>query len=138
MESQQEMSPPTYALRFSQEAIRAVNALFVYVADNCGKVGDEATDYAIAYRDDLYSHIAKLATLPHRYAVAEEARYMGYPPVRALPFRHHTAGSTWRVLYRIHESNPLDAAFVEIVTIRHGSQKPMTRKEARAIDAANR
>ena len=127
-----------YAIRFRPYAWRSLDAVLVYVADTCGKEGDAARAYAADFRAGFFTAMGTLATLPTRYAAAPEARYFENPLVRVMLYRYRTGGPAWRVFYRVFEADENDAAHVDIITLRHGAQKPLTRAEAKTMDAANR
>ena len=134
----EEGEPPVYAVRFAPVATRAIDATTIFVYDNCGKVGADAEEYARAFRKGLNAAVGTLATLPMRFPIAEEATIMEPPLVRVMPYRQRPGSPAWRVLYRVYEADENDMGRIEIVALRHGSQKPMTREEGRDIDAANR
>ena len=129
---------PVYAIRLRPFAVRSVIAAVVHVSDTSGKEGSDATKYAEGFHAGLQDALATLATLPNRFPVATEAAKMAAPPVRVMPYSYRAGGPVWRILYRVYEADENDAAHVEIVAIRHGAQKPLTRSEGRDIDAANR
>ena len=123
-----------YPLEFLPYAATGVNEAALYVYDNCGV--DDPLTYASSFRTGLMLAIVSLTTLPGRYPIAPEAKFFPAPPVRVMPYRY--GGLVWRVLFRVYEANASDAARVEVIAVRHGAQKPLTRKDARTIDAANR
>lgn len=103
---------------------------------------DEATNriaiftdekHAKEWRDGLLKKLATLATLSRRAPVAEENRLFA-GDVRVIPYRLSAGGAAYRVFFSIQEPTE-DAPFVHILHIRHGARKPMTRAEAREIEA---
>ena len=78
--------------------------------------------------------IAKLAQFPAMWPLAEEDKLFR-ESVRRMLYRRPPNGSAYRVLFVLRE-NPDDAPTVTIIHVRHAAQKPMTRKEAREIEAA--
>lgn len=129
---------PIYALRYSAYGERSFIDAVLYTGDVSGKAEPDAEEYARTFRRGLLAALGTLATLPMRFPVAPEAAYMDAPPVRVMPHRSGPSRPAWRVLYRVHEANENDAAFIEIVAVRHGAQKPITSREGREIDAENR
>ncbi len=113
-----------YGLRFTGRALAEIDAAHNRLAEYGGK---ESAD---AWEKGLFAEIAKLATLPLRHpAPAEAARFLGN--VRQLVYRR---GSPYRVLYAVREES-LDGPVVTILALRHGAAKPITRAEAREIEA---
>lgn len=91
-------------------------------------------EIAEAWSEGLEAEIAKLAQIPTRWPLAEEDK-MFRESVRRLLYRRTLSGPAYRVLFVLRE-NPDDAPTVTIIHVRHAAQKPMTRKEAREIEAA--
>lgn len=91
-------------------------------------------EIAEAWTEGLESEIAKLAQLPTRWPIAEEDKLFR-ESVRRMLYRRTPSGPAYRILFVMRESSD-DAPTVTIIHVRHSSQKPMTRKEAREIEAA--
>ena len=126
--------PPVYALRFSAYGERNLIDAVLYMGDASGKTEPEAGQYARAFERGLRDAIGRLATFPLRFPVASEAGRLKPPPVHAMPYLHRSGGPVWRVLFRVLEADGNEAPRVEIIAVRHGSQKPMTQAEAKEID----
>ena len=126
---------PNYALRILPYAARNLDEATLFVAETSGTNDTDA--YANAFRRGFFDLVRRLATLPYRFPVAPEAVRFAPPPVRTAPYQQNPSGPTWRVLYRIFEQSENEAARIEIIAFRHGAQRPLTRAEGQAIDAAN-
>ena len=129
---------PVYTVRLLPSASRSLDEAVIHVAKTSGKEEAEAGVYASNFRRELFTAVGTLATLALRFPLAPEVARFSPPPVRAMPFCFRDGGPIWRVLYRVYEADENNPARVEIVTIRHGAQKPLTRAEGHDIDAANR
>ncbi len=119
-------SAPVYALRFSRRAladIDAAHARFVELAEQ--SVADE-------WKDGLFDAIARLATVPGRALIPEAARFR--QEVRQIIYRRPGSRVAYRVLFTVQLSGP-DGPVVSIVTVRHGAARPITRAEAKEIEA---
>ncbi len=91
-------------------------------------------EIARAWRQGLDAEVAKLAQFPGSWPVAEEDKLFR-ESVRRMLYRRTPSGPAYRVLFVLRE-NPDDAPTVVIIHVRHAAQKPMTRKEAREIEAS--
>lgn len=118
--------PPVYALRFSNRAladIDAAHARFVEMVEQ--SVADD-------WKDGLFDAVARLATTPGRQVIPEIKRFQ--QEVRQILYRRPGSRVAYRVLFTVQASGP-DGPVVSIVTVRHGAAKPITRAEAKAIEA---
>ncbi len=115
-----------YSLRFTDRALAEIDTAH----DRLAAFGREES--ADAWEKGLFEEIAKLATLPLRHpAPAEAARFRGN--VRQLMYRR-SSGSAYRVLFAVREES-LDGPIIIVLTVRHGAAKPITRAEARDMEA---
>ena len=120
--------PPlrVYRLRFTDRALAEIDAVHERLAEFSGK---ESAD---AWEKGLFDEVAKLATLPLRHsAPAEAARFRGN--VRQVVYRR-SSHSAYRVLFTVREES-LDGPTVVVFTVRHGAARPITRTEARKMEA---
>jgi len=126
-------TPRIYALRFSPRAraeVRAVHARFIELA------GEIVAD---AWRDGLGETVSSLATHPRRYAQVFGPRGARFRrEVRRLVYRRpgggNRTGPAYLVLYAVEDDTP-DGPLLSILSVRHAARKPLTREEARAIEA---
>ena len=114
-----------YALRFIPDAVQDIEAAFHHQADTAG------FDLAQEWRGRLAEEIASLATNPTRFPLAPEHRLFRRE-VRHLVWRRTVSSVAYRIIFWI-EQNEDDAPAVVILQIRHGSAKPISRKEAKKI-----
>ena len=91
-------------------------------------------DIAEEWQKGLQKEIAKLAQFPTRLPVAPEDNFFT-ETIRVLLYRRTVRGPAYRVFFFLRDDGQ-DAPTVAIVHVRHAAQKPMTRKEARGIEAA--
>jgi len=81
----------------------------------------------------LFDAFATLSQNPRRQAIiAENSRFRR--EVRQLLYRRTTAGPIWRLLFTVVDGE-YDAPTVNLLHVRHGAQRPITRAEARQIEA---
>lgn len=119
---------PIYAIRITEHARRDIDAATIHFADTA------SPEIAVAWREELYTVIASLATFPRRCP---------FPPeqfrreVRQMQYRRTGSQVTYRVLFRIdgEEVASLDPPTVIILHIRHGSARPLTRTQIRVIES---
>ena len=116
-----------YALRIRHRALRDMQEALLRLAE---LVDDE---YAVSWFSDLEDTLAKLATLPRRWPVAQE-NHLFRQEIRALSYRYGLRTPVYRILFTIAEGES-DAPTVYILNVRHGARKPITRAEARQIEA---
>lgn len=122
--------PVTYAVRVLARAARDHDEALVHFADTEGE--EAARQWGAAY----IAALRTLATLPRRYAVPTDAGgFAG--EVRAVTFRRDAGTAPYRLIYRVTEDSD-DGPLVEVLHVRHAAAKPITRKEAREIEAQNR
>ncbi len=115
-----------YGLRFTDRALAEIDIAHDRLAEYGGKASSDT------WEKGLFEEIAKLATLPLRHpAPAETARFRGN--VRQMMYRHG-GSSAYRVLFTVREES-LDGPLITVLTVRHGAAKPITRAEAREMEA---
>ena len=125
----QDAEPPQiWAIRQTVRADTDLLAASVDIAEIAG------IEIARAWVNGLKAETAKLAQLPTRWPIAEEDKLFR-KSVRRMLYRRTAGGPAYRVLFVLRE-NPDDAPTVVIIHVRHAAQKPMTRKEAREIEAS--
>lgn len=91
-------------------------------------------EIADLWREGMEAEIAKLSRTPNRFPIApEDFRFVR--TVRHLIYRRMPQSPAYRALFVL--LLPLDESPTMLVmNIRHAAQKPMTRKEAREIEAS--
>ena len=93
-------------------------------------LGEQIAD---AWRDGLGEAIATLATWPRRCPIVpESSRFRN--EVRQLLYRRTASSVAYRILFTVQDDSP-DGPVVVILALRHGSARPITRAEAREIEA---
>ncbi len=117
-----------YAIRFVADAAMDLDAAFHHLVDTAG------FDLAQEWRARLAQEILSLATNPTRFPLAPENRHFSYP-ARQLVWRRTVSSVAYRVLFWIAEEEG-EAPTVAIFHIRHGSARPITRKEAKQIQGS--
>lgn len=117
----------TYAIRYRHRAQIDAQETLVRLAELTN------ADHAAAWYSGLQDILATLATFPERAPIADERRFFR-DEVRVLLYRHTPGSATYRIFYTVVESEE-DAPSVYVLHIRHGARKPMTRAEARKIEA---
>ena len=115
-----------YRLRFTDHALAEIDAAHDRLAAYNGK------DAADTWEKGLFDEVAKLGTLPLRHpAPAEVARFRGN--VRQVIYRRSVQNS-YRVIFSVQDES-LDGPTVNVLGVRHGAAKPITRAEAREMEA---
>ncbi len=116
-----------YAIRFRSRARRELDEARIRLAEITDR------DHAQEWHNGFLDALALLADNPNRNVIAHESRFFR-ETVRAFVYRLTVRGVAYRIFYSIVEPKE-DAPVVSIMHIRHASRKPMTRAEARKIDA---
>jgi plasmid stabilization system protein ParE len=120
-----------YAVRFSSIADQDITEAFLRMADI-----SESEDVAREWLQGVREAIATLATQPNRSQIeAQVSRYMGSNVRRLLYRRTNSTSVAHHIYYRVYEESD-DGPFVRVLHVRHASRKPITRKEAREIQAS--
>jgi len=115
-----------HRLRFTERALAEIEAAHDRLAEYSGQ------DSADAWEKGLFEEIAKLATLPLRHpAPVESARFRGN--VRQFIYRR-SRHSAYRVIFTTRGESQ-DGPTVVVFTIRHGAARPITRAEAKEMEA---
>lgn len=116
-----------YALRLTPRAAADIDTAYARFV--------ELTDEEIAgdWKAGLLEAMAPLAFMPHRQIAPEQARFK--QELRQIVYRRRTGSVAYRVLFTIVDSED-DAPHVRILHVRHGAARPMTRAEAREIEAS--
>lgn len=118
--------PRTYAVRFTPRAaadIDAAHARFLEL------FGEELAD---EWKAGLFDAVAPLSTTPHRQVAPENTRFQ--QEVRQIIYRRRTDSVAYRILFTIVVTEE-DAPHIRILHVRHGSARPITRAEARNMEA---
>lgn len=119
-----------YAVRVSPRAVDDIHAQQVRLAELAGP------DIARAWREGLITVLGTLNENPRRFArIAEQARFTR--ETRQLLYRRTPSGPAWRLLYTItgEEAGSPEPPTVNLLHVRHGALRPITRAEARKIEA---
>ena len=118
---------PAYALRLSPQAQRDI-------VEAASRLASLAQDPEAGERwgEALYDELAKLATLPGRVAVAERQMRLFGQQMRRTIYRQTATSTAYLVFFSLTEEGE-DGPTLNVVHIRHGSRKPLTRAEARQI-----
>ena len=120
-------APRRYALRLLPRAERDIEAH----AERMATLTDPAN--AQAWHAGLFAAIAGLAEDPQRCPIVpEQARFRR--ETRQFLYRPKPGGPVWRVLFTLRASEE-DAPALILLHVRHGAQRPITRREAREIEA---
>jgi len=121
---------PAYALRVSPQAQRDI-------MEAASRLASLAQDPEAGERwgDALYDELAKLATLPRRVAVAERETRLFGQQMRQMVYRQSASSAAYLVFFSLTEEGE-DGPTLNVVHIRHGGRKPLTRAEARQILAS--
>ena len=80
----------------------------------------------------LYNELARLATHPARYPLAQKETRLFKQETRQMIYRRASSAVAYRILFTIAEDTD-DGPTVIIIHVRHGSRRPPTREEARQI-----
>ena len=116
-----------YSLRFTGRALAHIEAAHVRFSEVSGQ------DAADAWKGGLLDEVSTLATLPLRHPVpAEAARFRRN--VRQLLYRHSGSRVIYRLLFAVLKDGP-DGPVVTILALRHGAARPITRAEAKEMEA---
>ena len=120
--------PKQYALRVTPRAERDIEAAIVHFADTAG------FEIAQVWRGRLFEEIASLATNPARFPIAPEMPYLrGFKgEFRQLVWRRTVSSVAYRIIFWIEEEG-YDGPTVSVAYVRHGSAKPITRKDVRDL-----
>ena len=120
--------PITYAIRYT------VRARFELI-DAALRLGDIAgPDVAEKWGDRFMMEIARLATKPRQFPIISEQSYFKRE-TRHLVYRRSGSSVYYRALYVIEDDGD-DGPTVTIIHFRHGASRPIGRKAAREIEAA--
>lgn len=121
-----------YAVRLTERARRDADA----ARDRFAEISGDAV--ADAWEDGLYEGIATLARLPDRLPMIPENNLFKSRrgPVRQFVYRRRSSAPAYRVLYVVMDGKPDDGPSVNVLHLRHGSARPITSAEARAIVVA--
>lgn len=121
-----EDTPRTYVVRFTLRAAADIDAAHARFVDFSGEeIADE-------WKAGLFDAVAPLSTIPHRQIAPENSRFQ--QEVRQLIYRRRTGSVAYRILFTIIDSQA-DAPYIRILHVRHGSARPITRAEARDMEA---
>ena len=121
-------APVAYVVRLRERATRDINAAYVRMAE---EVSDAVAD---AWREGLYEALATLATMPRRCPLVPE-RFSR--EVRQRLYQRSGSQIKHRILFIItgEETGSLEPPTVRVIHVRHASARPITRTQAREIEA---
>ena len=121
---------PRYALRIQPRAERDIAGLLRHQEEQAGQ------DSARAYYAGLFAEIATLSASPRRFPLAPERRYF-HQEIRQMLYRRTPgSGPVWRVIFAITGEEPgaADPPTLSIIHVRHGAQRPISRRESGEIE----
>ncbi len=123
-------SPERYALRVQPRAARDIEAHLLRLEKLAG------ADVARECRDGLLAAIGTLSENPRRFAGIPEQTRFRYE-TRQLLYRRAPSGPAWRVLFAItgEEEGSPEPPTVNLLHVQHAAQRPVTRSEAREMEA---
>lgn len=123
-----EEQPPPWVIRFTDRAYASLEAGQQYIARTAGEeIGD-------AWREGLEAEIMRLSRMPESLPVASE-NHRFVATIRSLLYRRTPRGPAYRVLF-ILQTPPDESPTVLVINIRHGAQRPITKKEAQEMEEA--
>ena len=120
--------PKTWAIRITDRADTEMTNARQYFERTAGE--EIAEEWLLSLRRE----IAKLAQFPARLLVAPEDKWF-QEAVHVFLYRRTPGGPTYRVFVVLKETE-MEAPTVTVIHVRHAAQKPMTRKEAKEIEAS--
>lgn len=118
---------PTYAIRLHHRARIDIDTAILRLAEFSSEKA------AVDWHNGLFDALATLAVRPGRCPLVRENRLFS-SDVRQHLYSQTPGGPTYRILFTIRESVD-EAPFVFVLHIRHGARGPITRSEARSIEA---
>ena len=119
-----------YSLRFAARAARDLDEIRVRIADTHGDAASFAWD------DGFGRLFRSLSTNPRRYAVPLDAQgFAG--DVRHVTYRREAGTAPYRLIYKVIDIGE-EGRQVVLIHVRHGAARPVTKREAREIEAQNR
>lgn len=119
--------PVVRAIRCTQGAIRDIVVAWSRFAESADQ------DIADAWESGSKTEIGKLAQYPQRFSESEADVFS--VPVRRMMYRRTRRSAAYFVCFTLRTS-PEDAPTLLVMHIRHTTQRPMTRKEAREIESS--
>lgn len=121
---------PAYALRLSPQAQGDIMEVALRLASLT-----QNPEAGERWGESLYVELSKLATLPRRLAIVERETRLFQQQTRQMVYRQSASSSAYLVFYSITEEGE-EGPNLNVIHIRHGSRKPLTRAEARQILAS--
>ena len=123
-----EEQPETWVIRFTEKAFASLKAAQQHITRTAGE------EIGYAWREGMEAEIMRLSRMPESLpAASENHRFVA--TVRSLLCRRTPRGPASRVLFILRRP-PEESSTVTIINIRHGAQKPITKKETREIEEA--
>ncbi len=120
--------PVSWVIRFTERAYASIEAGQQYMTQTAGEeIGD-------AWREGLEAEITRLSRMPESLPTAPE-NHKFVATVRSLLYRRTPRGPAYRVLFTL-KTPPEESPTVTIINVRHGAQRPITKKEAREMEGA--
>lgn len=125
-----------YAVRMLEKPTREAEAQVQALAQWNGTEKDptpaESVRLARQWYDALQEALLSLRDFPHRCPLIPERSVFGANEVHQLLFRRAPSAPVWRMLFVIEEEGE-DGPTVQVIHLRAGAQRPLTRKTAREI-----
>ena len=115
-----------YPLRITEQAATDIDAASDYLTKKAGVA------FAEQWEEGLFKEIRKLSNLPYKYDIALLETQRMKRETRDLTYRLKPGGVAYRIFYAIVESD-LEPTSVVIIHVRHGSRRPITKKEGAAL-----
>ena len=130
-----ELQHRRYAVRTLEKATREVEQQVKDFAEWNGTKKDpmpaESVRLALEWYDSFQEALLSLRDFPRRRPLIPEQKLFAQD-VHQLIFRRSASAPAWRMLFVIEEESE-DGPLVQVIHVRHGSRRPITRKEAREI-----
>lgn len=120
--------PIRYAVRILPRALNEIDSAAERFAELAGP------SVEAEWREGLRSEIVALAEEPRRHPRIPEQRYFERE-VRQLVFRRRLSSAAYRVLFTVDDQGP-DGHIVRVFHVRHAAARPLGRKVAREMEAA--
>jgi hypothetical protein len=124
-----------YAVRTLEKATRDVEKQIQELAEWNGTeetpMPAESVRLALEWHSSFQEAMLSLRDFPSRCPLISE-RNLFSQDVHQLLFRRSASAPAWRMLFVIEEESE-DGPLVQVIHVRHGSRRPITRKEAREM-----
>ena len=115
-----------YPLRITEQAAADIDDANNYLAKKAGAA------FAEKWEEGLIQEIRKLSSQPYKYDVDLLETQRLKRETRDLTYRLKPGVVAYRIFYAIVESD-MEPTSVVIIHVRHGSRRPITKKEGGAL-----